>query len=355
MIELKDDSGAFPKNLRRFQIMKAGKKIVLTFIPILLALTTFSSVALAAPSIMGTSGKLVKGDLLAISGDNFLSHPDYHANVGGKLNWLWQDWETAIEYDGLGTNYPASWALQSSGGRTWVKHSGPYGNVQGLQTKNYPFSTGVYFQSTWIYVPSAVSGGKTIRYRFNNQKVDYWFNLAGGNLASDAPVPGFTYWGPLSECPKNQWYRLDMLLTNSPKTQKFWVVGINSNNPIDSRTESSITIAGTVELNLGAGLDDSYFGFDDVYADFTQARVEICNSATWSGRKHCEIQLPVAWANSSIKVRVNPGSFAQGNEAYLYVVDQNGSVNVNGYPVTIGGGGLGETVPSPPTGLKILP
>lgn len=128
-----------------------------------------------------------------------------------------------------------------------------------------------------------------------------------------------------------------MLLSNNPIIQKFWVIGANGNNPIYSGAQSSIIPNASVELNLGAGYDSSngYYGFDDVYLNFTQARVEICNSSTWTTRSQCEIQPVSVWGTTSITTPINQGAFAVATPVYLYVVDSTGAVNSTGYPVVI--------------------
>jgi hypothetical protein len=76
-----------------------------------------------------------------------------------------------------------------------------------------------------------------------------------------------------------------------------------------------------------------------MFLDFTQARVEISKNSKWdeSRQIHKEIQIPTAWSSSSITVRLNQGSFQNGETAYLYVIDENGNVNSQGYPVKFGG------------------
>jgi hypothetical protein len=76
--------------------------------------------------------------------------------------------------------------------------------------------------------------------------------------------------------------------------------------------------------------------FDDVYLDVTRARVEVCNTPTWAGRTHCEIQRPTAWSDTSVTVTLNRGSLS--NPAvfgYVYVVDADGNANANGYPLVL--------------------
>jgi hypothetical protein len=86
--------------------------------------------------------------------------------------------------------------------------------------------------------------------------------------------------------------------------------------------------------------------FDDVYIDITRARVEVCNSATWASRTHCEIQRPTAWADTVVTVTLNKGSFNDpALFGYLYVIDADGNANANGYTLSL--------LPNPPSGLTV--
>ncbi|NTW27426.1 MAG: hypothetical protein HGA36_03810 [Candidatus Moranbacteria bacterium] len=96
--------------------------------------------------------------------------------------------------------------------------------------------------------------------------------------------------------------------------------------------------------------------YDDLYVDNTQARVEICNSATWASRTHCEIQPTTAWPTAgnptaNIEVTVNQGSFANGAGAYLFVIDEDGTASA-GFPIAFATSG-DVTAPSAPTGLGV--
>ncbi len=96
-------------------------------------------------------------------------------------------------------------------------------------------------------------------------------------------------------------------------------------------------ILGLMVANVtGSGVAEMWV--DDVYVDNTQARVEMCTGSTWSNRTSCDIQIPTSWSTTSITTTVNQGSFDVDDTAYLYVVDSDGTVNVNGYEVTIQAG-----------------
>jgi len=70
-----------------------------------------------------------------------------------------------------------------------------------------------------------------------------------------------------------------------------------------------------------------YIYYDDVYIDNTIARVVAGDSPEFDNCTHQEIQIPTAWSDSSITITVNRGSFADGEEVYLFVVDANGNVS----------------------------
>jgi len=74
---------------------------------------------------------------------------------------------------------------------------------------------------------------------------------------------------------------------------------------------------------------------DDPYISIMngQARVELGDAATFATCTHREVQSPSAWADGSITVTANYGSFGPG-PAYLYVVDAAG-VASNGLAVTL--------------------
>lgn len=84
---------------------------------------------------------------------------------------------------------------------------------------------------------------------------------------------------------------------------------------------------------------------DNVYMDTTWARVMIGNAPTWNASTQREIQIPTAWSSNSISVVLNRGAFSDLRTGYLYVVDSQGNVNSNGYP-------LCSTCPKAPSALR---
>ena len=75
------------------------------------------------------------------------------------------------------------------------------------------------------------------------------------------------------------------------------------------------------------------------------------NASTYDNSTHREIQIPTAWSNTGITIKVNIGIFASNQPAYIYVTDANGNVNNQGYPVIIG---AATSAPAIPKNLKTV-
>ncbi|MBK9496777.1 MAG: hypothetical protein IPO08_20190 [Xanthomonadales bacterium] len=84
--------------------------------------------------------------------------------------------------------------------------------------------------------------------------------------------------------------------------------------------------------------DDNFFYIDDAYYDTSLARVELGNASTYAACTHRELQPATAWNNGSISIKANVGSFANSAQAWLYVIDADGTPTgtLNGYEVEIG-------------------
>lgn len=349
---------------------------------------------LAAPRVSGVSNALSDGNSITINGSSFGVHPDYETSKP-QLNWEWNQFENGLTQGGWNYGVPSyemsHWKIETSGARSpggrWAKRYGN-GDVQGLRRKISMVPTDTFFMSYWSYVPLVAVDGKTIRITWNtlnnpNGHSYFFTNLNSKNYSMfsvwpSEPKQQRVVWGGLSSYQRGVWLRTDYLYTGNgtnPKSQKIFILGKNNNNPLIDRTDSGMKIQGPLDINIGAGHKDPtnnpdiFYGYDDVYINFTQARVELCNSSTWLARTSCEIQIPTAWSTNSITVKTNKGAFKTGDRAYLYIVDANGAVS-NGLPITIGSGGSttnptpdptptdptpteDTTPPSAPTGLRV--
>jgi hypothetical protein len=94
--------------------------------------------------------------------------------------------------------------------------------------------------------------------------------------------------------------------------------------------------------------------WDYVYIDNTRARVEIGNKNNYNSCSHREIQIPSEWSKNQIKITFNAGSFSESDVVYLFVVDKDGNINSQGYPVTISSETLvlDTDAPNPPYNIR---
>lgn len=98
---------------------------------------------------------------------------------------------------------------------------------------------------------------------------------------------------------------------------------------------------------------DADLYLDDVYADVTLARVLVRDPA---GGNH-EMQIPVEWGSTQIRVAANPGRYATGTDLQLIVFDADNNASAP-YTVTVGenqsGGGDGGPPGTPSTPVMEL-
>jgi hypothetical protein len=86
--------------------------------------------------------------------------------------------------------------------------------------------------------------------------------------------------------------------------------------------------------------------FDDAYLDTTLSRVVLADKSALSRATIIENQIPSSWNDGSITATVNLGKFAQGQAAYLFVVDSSGTPSATGVAVTAGGTAATPNAPS---------
>jgi len=344
------------------------------FILIYILIATSALPTYAAPAITNVTGNITHGNSVTISGSGFGNHADYN-NLSDTwqskdfLNFRFKDFEdNTIESDGfeLNTN---GWTTQAGGSGIGTR----YGRCQYVDTRlialsaaNYG-STGTWFTSFYFMSPGITSDGKFFRqYLGDNSSVDNYY-LATGNPSNGTELRGFsecgasgTEWGTSTSMQDGTWKRVDVLAVASTGNLAVttWLNGVQQWTHSDwganltySPNGHSVDICNMIEEASGA-----YFAYDDIFIDYTQARVEIGNASTWNACTHKEIQIPQTWNSNgqSIAATINRGSFGATDSVWVYVVDSTGAVNSTGYPITFGSGGGGDTTPpSSPSGLSV--
>ncbi|KKP93460.1 MAG: hypothetical protein US25_C0046G0003 [Candidatus Moranbacteria bacterium GW2011_GWE1_36_7] len=312
-----------------------------------------------------------------------------YLNKGSSTSETWQ-WkgianinsQSSMYYD-LSTTYPSSIWIDSraySAGRYVTYGGNTYGCILSVSAPGPNPSPDLDATHWAFYAPGNPLGNaqayeetdvhtgswwdEPMQRWFNPAAAVYYFDYATQNIMHGVtPLPG----RPADSYLWNQWQRLEFYAQRA--SAPLAADGIWNEKRI-GKSEYNFNITNAITHEAGnnpwryailshaiASVVDGYVDFkvymDDIYVDKTQARVEICDSSTWSARSHCEIQIPTVWSDASATVSVNQGSFADGATAYLYMVDENGNMNANGYPISFIAD-ADAVAPNPPTGLGVL-
>ncbi len=330
----------------------------------------------AEPNI---SAVTVSDSTIAISGSLFSSHGDNNATQdylqftfldmeGGTIDSSFYDCSAFGEELVVGATNKANSSYSARGYRWTTEHT--WTSICGIErTALYQYrgdsidlggDREKVFASVWYYLPvgyyqalvddqSIPQGHKFLVFGYNNGDAGKLFyssgvssgttpnfgtSVEGNSLAQIVPA--------LDWVQEGEWCRFDTYVDVAPadpnKKHTWWINGkvvrddffldgfpnmIDKIAPIGYYAESSDTL---IHMQH----------WDDVFIDFTMARVEICDHATWDDtiQKHCEIQLPTAWSDTEITATINQGSLPDG-DYYLFVVDED-NVASTGYPITFG-------------------
>lgn len=209
----------------------------------------------------------------------------------------------------------------------------PYWELTGKNTANTAIGFAGFYNNV---TPRWFNTAGTIQYSANNVAV-YNACASGNSWASDS----FAFGG---------WQRVEWIIkTSSVAGAADGAITVNRIGKAAASLAATgcITYGNTSDhwrylslpqgfTNIAGGALNLKMIFSDIYVDNTLARVELCDSPTWAARTHCEIQPTVEWAQESIKIAPNGGTFTQGETAYIYVLSPSGEVNSNGHKFTVG-------------------
>jgi len=349
-----------------------------------IVISLWAAVSWAEPSVTSVSESMSQGNQVTIAGIGFGSHAD-HNDARPYLAAGWENFETGAADSIFTANYgpelETNTALQKANsnyaarGYRWATPHA-YTNVWG-QAKNTETMYGFHlplatfqkkiFISGWYMFPEGFGTG--INYQWGDADQTKFLcmtpigTLSGSDGAKtyfqtrqdlvDIPLRTETEDGYLSEgnddplfnySPMGTWHRFDIYVDlTKPEGQKIhnWYVDGKKLPRVHEfyNADANLTSAGVINgFNYLSWLmyqfagDDTYTWFqymDDAFANLTQARVEISESATWdeTAQTHKEIQIPLSWSNTEIVVSANLGSFDPGATLYLYVIDDDGAVS----------------------------
>lgn len=317
--------------------------------------------------ISGISGSFIHGESITISGASFgVKSPapptrfeDFESSgslrVGGAT---WDDWDYSDTDDmtlqSVIANRGQSAQIDQGADNepTFVPVIGMVKTVPAVDQRFYSFQKSYYdWSRTWV--------GDSC----NHKIIRVWSDNGTGSqpdFVGNYPINNITVEGATA-CTQNVngvypamaenedvWFTFEYFLgQNSAVDQCDGIVMIYQNEAeLINRSNYAFNDTDTPGLLETFGLEWSQDGtspsgtvytyVDDVYIDLNSfAHVIIGDASTLATSAHREIQIPSAWADDSVTITVNQGSFADQDTAYLFVVDAAGAVS-DGYPVTIG-------------------
>ena len=312
------------------------------------------------------------GQSVFVRGTGFGSREN---NSGGEyfLARLWDNFEQADFSNWTFRVSGASWEISASPARLnslYCAHKKNEYPLDAMQIR--PASKAEYYASFWMYLAPDVNisnnnkyfrAGSTISnanlvWNSNSNRPDMQMTVEFA--VGDTQVDGSD---KLIESLKGSWNFIEIIwalpvLGSSNDHAKVYVNGNLTNSlpesgglwpPGEEMTNSPYISIGTwfgTTYGIGSG-----WYYDDVYIDYTQARVLLGNSSLFAASDHREIQLPTSWSDASITINVNQGSFQPGNAAYIFVIDSDGNAS-DGFPVIIGGSS--EATPAAPANLRVV-
>jgi hypothetical protein len=352
-------------------------------------------VATSGPQVTSISGNISNGNTITISGSGFgtkaaaplISSYDNNISANNWANgtigtgWLLASGQGSVA---LATSTPRSSLYQSdnyiNASMTYNEGGFPYHTIG----YHPPTATDKYYYcSFWKYVTANPftlmgSGGNMKDWRYYPTN-DYGIQTAW-EAAQDTGGP-YVHYGWAADVPPSTDY-VDVHTLNPVQTwihQEVLVYAgtlngndgsikaiFNGKNGFDYTGISFLTTAHPNARNdilVGQVSGGSSVGgniyIDQLYIDNTLAHVFISNKSditnwlTYSSMAHNEIQVPKSWNTNSINITLNQGPFNNGDKAYLYVVNANGSIS-NPYNITISGQTQPPVAPNVTTMQKIL-
>ena len=379
------------------------KKILKT---ILIISIIFPNIVFGAPSISGVSGTIVDGQSVTISGSDF-------GNKESSLPILWDDFESGV----LGQNpstavIGGSWSngnnviyvndIVKEGSQTSARHDfttegiynaaltksgGPWGKlyISFFYRTDYGNLNAYYDDPCRNYKIFRMEGDNGIKVGDQGEGVPLisyekrassigigLFETALRAQYEPEAYSGTFYSGDHVRSPigwaNQEWHRVEFFINiiEGEKEFRMWEDNIENTPSKDSNgwVNTFYPYMGSDnsrfnELHFGMYFSrdnnaSAYVYTDDIYIDKTIAHIEIGNQSTYELSTHREVQIPYIWEPNSVSFSFNQGSFQNGDNAYLYIIDEDGEVNQAGYPIAFVSSAGDTVTPIYPTGLNVL-
>ena len=339
---------------------------------------TLHVAAQGAPAVSNVSGAVNHGNSITVSGSGFGSHSAYN-NISGDwkgskyLNFRFKDFEDGqMNSNGF---YPQKggglWSVAAS--ELGVLSGGPKNSTKYLKRAYVTDEPGgvsadvsgagnQLYTTFKFYMAANTQSGKFFRFYGDAPQNNVYLSsgctnymVRGYSECTSGSCSGVaTEWGSGPQLTPGQWHRVEVWADGSKSNFSVAVDGVAAWQKSNWLNSSLLMNGHTLDYPnmLDASSRDAAcpavgsYGFDDIFVDFTQARVEIGDAPTWSASRKKEVQIPSSWTDSAVTVRVNSGEFTAGQSVYLYVVDSSGAVNSQGLPIKIGGSSVSPKAPA---------
>jgi hypothetical protein len=298
-----------------------------------------------------SSDEFTHGTTISVYGSGFGTREDNNSD-NEYLCRLWDDFE-----DGSFSNWSfrvdgSSWEISDTNNRYNSSYSARKTNNSGLDAMQIrPTSQSQYYVSFWMYLSSDMNTDNNNKY-FRAGSTDSNANLiwnsnsnSGRTLMTVEFAVGDTqvsYGSQPLESLKGQWNFVEIqwglpvlgadndfaqvsvngtIVNSLPSSGGLWTEG-------EEMTKSPYISLGTWfsgKYGIGGG-----WYYDDVYIDYTPARIVLGDEPFYEDAGYMEMQIPTYWTSDTIRFTANTGSFAEGESAYLYIISEDGSVSNNG-------------------------
>jgi len=336
----------------------------------------------AAPVVNGVNGIIANGQAITISGSGFGAGPnvilfdDFEKGSNGSNIKTGSGSAQIGQWDSIeGVKIPRYSNLNKVSGSNAFR-ADMSSSWRELVNANLPAGTTKIFISWWLLIPS----GSVLPGTGNSAGIN-WKNVwvqGSSTTNNDLCLPTFlgtsSFYITGNDTPYGKWISLDFNIGTWKRVWCYLNGGSNNNGQvhyweltnsgvIQRVNDNNVNVlknGGTFNkfsLNgYGRQTSNSYPTFDDVYiatGENARARIEIGNSSTYSKCTKLTVATPSSWSNGVINAIVWQGQFSSSEQAYLYVIDSNGSISP-GYPVKFGSAtATDNTPPAKPSGITI--
>jgi hypothetical protein len=153
------------------------------------------------------------------------------------------------------------------------------------------------------------------------------------------------------EMDPDRWHHFEFEIDTSRGVVRSWFDGeMGGVGEFDPRAAFQDGFSPTIALIGNNAKQDKLQNLyiSEIYMDSSIQRVIIGDAPNYEGLSHYEIQRPVFWDDGSVKFAVNLGALSPSSELYVYVFDESGTPNKQGFALCASVG-----CPSPPEPIQL--